>query len=373
MSEESRYLEMLKSPKASVRYEACELLRVQPSLSPDALSALELALEDPDRSVRDSAGSALKVHKPNPMPPQSATQESKETVSEERTTQNINTTVEPEPIGCSGQLIWLLKGFYQPLYKLDFYRRALNKRVLTAIVFFVLFGIVLTFISTLRLYYSVMSTIPRNIRDAYEEGRVPEIVIEDGIASVSGDQPYVLENSQGTFTALDTTGKYQRIDSSRYAQGLLLTRDELHILTTTRYQIMKLSDLQRILGANPLVLDQEGAVKISQRAIGLLSILIFIMYGFWNSIAWLIFMCFLALIMLGIARIIGSRAEFNHVLILGIYAFVPVVYLTLLLDLINFRFSLLRILLLLSVWTFLVYRLSAEKIPPALPDQPDKS
>jgi hypothetical protein len=136
---------------------------------------------------------------------------------------------------------------------------------------------------------------------------------------------------------------------------------------------MKLSDLQRILGANPLVLDQEGAVKISQRAIGLLSILIFIMYGFWNSIAWLIFMCFLALIMLGIARIIGSRAEFNHVLILGIYAFVPVVYLTLLLDLVNFRFSLLRIILLLSVWTFLIYRLSAEKISPALPDQPDKS
>jgi len=71
MSEETRLLEMLKSPKASVRYDACELLRVQPSLSPDALSALELALEDSDPSVRDSPASALQVHQTNSVIPQS--------------------------------------------------------------------------------------------------------------------------------------------------------------------------------------------------------------------------------------------------------------------------------------------------------------
>jgi len=150
---------------------------------------------------------------------------------------------------------------------------------LTAIVFFVLFGIVLALISTLRLYYSVMNTVPRNIRDAYEEGRFPEIVIEDGIASVNAEQPYVIENSQGRFSVLDTTGKYQRIDTSRHSQGWLLTRDELHILSNTRYQIMKLSDLQRLLGVNPLVIDQEGAVRLSQRIIGLLSILLLVTHG----------------------------------------------------------------------------------------------
>jgi hypothetical protein len=69
MDEETRLLEMLKSPKASVRYEACELLRVQSSISAQALSALEHALEDPNISVQDSASSALRVHKTKSVEP----------------------------------------------------------------------------------------------------------------------------------------------------------------------------------------------------------------------------------------------------------------------------------------------------------------
>ena len=63
MSDEEELLKMIKSPKASVRYDACELLRVQSSISPTALEALEQALEDPNASVRESAASALRVHK----------------------------------------------------------------------------------------------------------------------------------------------------------------------------------------------------------------------------------------------------------------------------------------------------------------------
>lgn len=58
-----KLLSMLESPKADTRFDACELLRVAPQISDEAIAALEKALEDPDRHVRESAESALRVHK----------------------------------------------------------------------------------------------------------------------------------------------------------------------------------------------------------------------------------------------------------------------------------------------------------------------
>ena len=52
----------LQSSKANVRYEACEYLRVAPSLPPEAIQALQTALTDPDKDVRESAQRALNVH-----------------------------------------------------------------------------------------------------------------------------------------------------------------------------------------------------------------------------------------------------------------------------------------------------------------------
>jgi hypothetical protein len=62
MEDEAELRAKLTSPKASVRYEAAEMLRVQEWISPAGLSALQAALHDPDASVRESAASALKVH-----------------------------------------------------------------------------------------------------------------------------------------------------------------------------------------------------------------------------------------------------------------------------------------------------------------------
>ena len=64
-----KLLKMLESPKASVRYEACEWLRVAPSLTDAATAALEKAANDPDPDVRGSAQIALDLHKPEAPPP----------------------------------------------------------------------------------------------------------------------------------------------------------------------------------------------------------------------------------------------------------------------------------------------------------------
>lgn len=55
-------INMLQSPKAGTRYEACEYLRVSPVITPDAIIALQNALKDPDASVVEAAQSALNVH-----------------------------------------------------------------------------------------------------------------------------------------------------------------------------------------------------------------------------------------------------------------------------------------------------------------------
>jgi hypothetical protein len=63
MTDETELLEMLNSSRASARYDACEELRVAPSLSDAEVQALEKARNDPDHLVRDAAKEALSTHK----------------------------------------------------------------------------------------------------------------------------------------------------------------------------------------------------------------------------------------------------------------------------------------------------------------------
>ena len=65
MADLNRHIEklvtMLHSPKAGTRYDACEYLRVVPAITPEAIRALQNALNDPDASVAEAAQRALDV------------------------------------------------------------------------------------------------------------------------------------------------------------------------------------------------------------------------------------------------------------------------------------------------------------------------
>jgi hypothetical protein len=71
MPDFKRLLQMLDSPSASKRYEACEELRVAASIPDEAVAALARALQDPDPNVADAARRALALHSP-PAPPKAA-------------------------------------------------------------------------------------------------------------------------------------------------------------------------------------------------------------------------------------------------------------------------------------------------------------
>jgi hypothetical protein len=61
-------INMLQSPKSSSRYDACELLRVAPAITPEAIIALQNAIKDPDASVADAAKRALTTQQQTPEP-----------------------------------------------------------------------------------------------------------------------------------------------------------------------------------------------------------------------------------------------------------------------------------------------------------------
>ena len=60
-------LERLKSPNKNTRYDACEMLRVAPSVPQEVADALLLATRDPDRLVAEAARNAIALHT-NPTP-----------------------------------------------------------------------------------------------------------------------------------------------------------------------------------------------------------------------------------------------------------------------------------------------------------------
>jgi hypothetical protein len=58
----STQLERLKSPNKNTRFDACEMLRVAPSIPQEAVDALRMAAQDPDRLVAEAARDAIAVH-----------------------------------------------------------------------------------------------------------------------------------------------------------------------------------------------------------------------------------------------------------------------------------------------------------------------
>jgi membrane protease YdiL (CAAX protease family) len=56
-----KFVKMLQSPQASIRYEACKHLRAAPGTTPEAIQALQDTLKDPEESVAEAAQRALSL------------------------------------------------------------------------------------------------------------------------------------------------------------------------------------------------------------------------------------------------------------------------------------------------------------------------
>lgn len=250
--------------------------------------------------------------------------------------------------GFVAELIWILKGLLYPCWSGSFYRATARRRLIFALIFFLLFAFLLTSISTIRIALS-MSEFGTEIETAFERGEFPTITIREGIAFVDGPQPLVIVDEGRSFFAIDTSGKYQQIDLSRYSQGFLLTRTSLHVLDDREYRQMPLNELHEVFG-DPIVLDESQVLQIWDAVSLFINWIVFIGLSLWNSLIRFAHIAITGLVIWGIISIKRSGTSFGPILITGIYANVPAIYGHFLLGLIGFAFLGSYSILLIIIW-----------------------
>jgi len=222
--------------------------------------------------------------------------------------------------------------------------------VIGAVLFFFLFALVITGLSTVKIGIALFP-IYRDIRQAFESGEFPEITIRNGVATIDAEQPFVLFNEEGTIIVLDTSGTYQELDPLRYRQGLLLTRTALHLLNDDgRYQVIPLCDLQELLGADPMVINADLATRFWIGFSVIATVLAFVFIAIWNTLVRFMYLAMLALVIWGLIVLFRPGTGFGPVLITGLYAVIPAMYVHYLLGLLRIRFIFLQTILLLPVW-----------------------
>ncbi len=230
------------------------------------------------------------------------------------------------------ELGWFLSGAVLPLGSLSFYREAARRRVGTAILFFFTFTIFTSILTTIGLGVT-MAGVVSQIRQAYQQGKVPAITISGGVAQVDGPQPAIFLNdrtSQGALlVAADTTGQLTEIDQSQYTQGFLLTRTELHMLTPSQgYQRLPLSEINATFNQDPLVINEQTVSAAWVTFSAIFSVLAFIGLVLWNSVVRLMIIAMLALILWGIGTLFRPGVGFGPYIITGLYAIVPAIYIS---------------------------------------------
>jgi hypothetical protein len=260
---------------------------------------------------------------------------------------------EEKAAGCLGEFSWFLSGSIMPLVSLQYYREATQRKVGTALLFFFSFTLVLSVLLTANLIIS-MTGVTGDIRGAFNDGSIPEIIIEDGIAQVEAPSPLVLfegETGNGnTIVIIDTSGKVREIDRYQYSQGLLLTRSELHVYNEGRYDVLPLFELHTIFETNPIIINADTVTNAWIAFSMGFSVMAFIFIWLWQSIVRLMILALYALILWGIVSLIRPNTKFDLIIITALYAIVPAVYLTFLFSRIGFRFPGLQTFILLPFW-----------------------
>jgi hypothetical protein len=223
-----------------------------------------------------------------------------------------------------------------------------------AVLFFFVFTSVITCLLTTTVTIAMFSLLD-GIQNVYTSGKIPEITISNGVAEVNGPQPLTLldnENIQGQriFIAVDTTGEITEIDKSRYYQGFLLTRTELHVFNRGEYQRVPLSAVNSLFERDPLVINAD-TVSLAWGIISSISaIVVLIFLWLWHFMLRLMIILVYALILWGIVSVFRSNVGFGLIITCGLYAIVPAIYISHLFSRSGFGLPGLQSLFLIGFW-----------------------
>lgn len=256
--------------------------------------------------------------------------------------------------GCFSEIGWFFSGAVLPMASLAFYRKATQKSVGKAVLFFFVFTSVIACLLTTSVTIAMFSLM-NGIQNVYADGQVPEITISKGVAEVNGPQPLTLldnENSQGQriLVAIDTTGEITGIDKSRYYQGFLLTRTELHVLNRGKYQRVPLSEVNTLFERDPLVINADTVSQAWGIISSISAIVVLIFLWLWHFMFRLMIILVYALILWGIVSVFRSNVGFGLIITCGLYAIVPAIYISHLFSRSGFGLPGLQSLFLIGFW-----------------------
>ena len=247
----------------------------------------------------------------------------------------------------SEKLVWLFKGFLFPIWNRPYYREAADKPMGAALVFLLVFAVLQSLVSTVSVAFN-LSQFGREIEAAYLSGEIPDITIQNGIATVSGTGKYIVESNR-QLIAVDTTGSIREIDTNLYSEGLLLTRNEIHIVNEDGYQVLPLSDINTTFG-NPITMNADSMTGLWSKIAMIINIIVLGGGYLFFSLGRFIYLALLGLIVWAVVLINNKGFDFGKVLITGIYANVPTTYLMFILRKLEISFFGLRGVILFIIW-----------------------
>lgn len=271
---------------------------------------------------------------------------------------NPNPPVQPpaqRSEGCLGEVTWLGMGLTLPMVNLNFYRKAAARKLSSALIVFFVFALILTLLTTVVISRGLKAA-DQAMQEAYAKGDFPTITIQDGQATVDAPQPFYILDQADMLVVLDTTGTITEIDPDRYSQGILLTRESIEILQDDgRSQSLKLSDLQEVMGQNPLVLDQTSVKTYWQTFSGVFTLLSFFALALWHMLVRLGYLALLALLFWPLVRQIRPAVGYQTVFGIGAYVLIPAMILNHLITRSGVTFCGLQTLILAPLWALVLW------------------
>ncbi len=244
--------------------------------------------------------------------------------------------------------IWKLfgAGFVLSGCSPSFYYHAARRWLITAVAFYILFGLILAGVETWRIAND-MRPFRDDVNAAFTDGKFPAITIADGEAIVHGPEPFVVVDDSRNLIVFDTTGEYTgaELENGRYDSGIILTKTKL-------YSIDDQGDVQITPLDMPFLSQRNIEINenVAQRMVSAVQLLIFLGLAFWRVALGLAYITLLAFVVWGVAALAQRNIGFGTVLTTGLYAVVPAVYAHYLLDRAGFDFFGMFTLLLLGGW-----------------------
>ena len=242
--------------------------------------------------------------------------------------------------------IWQLfgAGFVLSGCSPSFYYHAARRWLITAVAFFILFGLILAGVETWRIAND-MQSFRDDINAAFADGKFPEITIANGEAVVHGPEPFVVVDDGRNLVVFDTTGEYTGAELDRYESGLILTKNKL-------YSIDDQGDVQILPLDMPFLV--QGKIEIdnntAQSAVSAVQFFAFLGIAFWRVVMGLAYITLLAFVVWGVAALAQRNVGFSPVMTTGLFAVVPATYAHYLLDRVGVDFFGMFTLLLLGGW-----------------------